>query len=184
MSEATSVETRIARLKRQNRRMRSTVLAVCALAAMALVYRATPLASQSTEVRATKIILTDKDGNGHAGLVMGGDNEPSLVLIDKRGKAGVTIGTGDTSAYINLVGPASPFELTIQAAKDFIDLRMDQGNDARVILQTKPDVSTLLMWGKIGPNRVQVVAAGDKSDAVIIDEKGDAMWHAETTKKP
>lgn len=184
MTEENSLAGRIARLERQNRRMRATLAAVCALAAVALVYRATPLASQETEVRATKFILLDKDGNGRAGLLVGSNNEPSLVLINRNGKSSANLGITENNAYLSLTGPGSPFEVNLVSAKDAAEISFQRGNASSMILQQKADQSVFMLWGQPGSNRFQLAVNGAKSELLMVGAKGTDLWHAEIAKAP
>ena len=132
-----SIEERVARLERQNRRLKQGLAAVVLVVAGAVIMGATKQTGLGETIEAQAFVVKDKSGKIRALLGVSKSSEPTLQFYDKDGK------------WRAILGVNKDAEPTLQ----FYD---KDGKRRAALGVTKDDESTLRLLDKDGKQRANL----------------------------
>lgn len=162
--DSPTVEERLAKLERQNRRLKIVgAVALVLMGAMVLEWAAMPTVTDySTSdfkfktVTAQEVIVVDAKGKPQAGLTVEKDGA-TLMLLDEKGTPRATLGVDRAGATLVL---------------------LDEKGMHRAVLDVDRDGPRLGLFDAKGTPRAGLDVLKDKPGLVLVDEKGETIWHA------
>jgi hypothetical protein len=150
-----SIEDRIARLERENRRLRvGALLGLLTVAAVLLLGQARP----ARVLEAEAFVLRDRAGVALAGLEVDDDGYPRLGLYDRNGKVRVDFRVGDTNTFVFFRESTGITRMELinydGASGPIIALRPSTANHDGIVLQSPDAVDPFITLRSSADGRV------------------------------